>query len=197
MEATPVIKAINLIPLDDVDNRNIAHDALPEDMNHRSSPPTNNTHSSQSQHTVSSYDIYPMMENIETSTSFIKRHAIFEIDHEHNFHISNNPENFIIFHHLHTNIIYDQGSLIQTLGIGTIITYQSPTALPIILANVYYCPTITVSKLSISALQHNNPHYTIHIPSNISLDFQNIAIKQTYSTLIMRQTHVTLLLLYT
>ena len=68
-EELPVIKALHVIPSDNIDDDNITHTDLLDNMNHPPYPHTNNKHSSQSNQPSISFDMYPMLDDIEALTS--------------------------------------------------------------------------------------------------------------------------------
>ena len=99
------------------------------------------------------------------------RQALYQIDQNSTYHISNNRSAFIPFYPHCTTLSLPDHLPITCEGIGTIVTQIPTSTQPIILTPVYYSPSSTVSILSTSALRQTNPHFRIHIDLTNEITF--------------------------
>ena len=99
------------------------------------------------------------------------RQALYHIDQNSTYHISNNRSDFITFYPHCTTLSLPHHLPIKCEGIGTIVTQIPTSTQPLILTPVYYSPSSTVSILSTSALQHTNPHFRIQVDPTNAITF--------------------------
>ena len=101
------------------------------------------------------------------------RSAVFHLNCGANVHATNDPQDFIIFHLIKTDINLAVGSKTHCEGIGAILTQLTPTSSPVILAPIYYCPT-EISTISLSALKHYNQYIDVAVKIHKSLEFKRL-----------------------
>ena len=115
-----------------------------------------------------------ILDNYPNSFFSTYRTAVFHVHSGAKVHTTNDKRDFIVFHPIKTKINLAVGSKAECEGIGAVLTRLNPTAPPVILAPVYYCPHGKISTISPSALKYYNSYIDVTIRIIKSLEYQRL-----------------------